>query len=470
MLPRTSCVCNEETGQIELRFSATLPAAGRTILGLKAATLLCDWIPQIVRAALLYSNQDRKKLFLHIQYVEDQEFLRGQLSSRGLVAFVANGSVLPRKSGVSSLPMSSNVVRFTSPPELEVQLDSPHAGRITGMGIPKGITVLTGGGFHGKSTLLEALQLGIYNVVHGDGRERVVSDTTSVKIRAEDGRSVSGVNISPFISNLPGGKGTRSFSTEDASGSTSMAANIIEAVELGAKTLLIDEDASATNMLVRDARMSTLIKAEPITPLISRVRALYTRHGVSTIIVVGGLGDWLTVADNVIGMQDYVPRLLNSDAAEVIRHFPTQVEQLEDFHSLSKRRVCVPGHLIGHKGPMAKSKELIMFPNARRAPFAGDTAADGNGEGREEAPVSRDMGEQELDLSALEQLVERGQAKTIAVALRNFTLHPRVELHQTAKTVEQSKLARMDMGGDLVAVRALEVGMAVGRLRGLLVE
>ena len=101
------------------------------------------------------------------------------------------------------------------------------------MGIRKGITLIVGGGYHGKSTLLKALEAGVYNHIAGDGREFVITDDTAFKLRAEDGRSITGVDISPFIKNLPNKKDTVHFSTEDASGSTSQAANLMEALESG---------------------------------------------------------------------------------------------------------------------------------------------------------------------------------------------------------------------------------------------
>lgn len=250
VLPRTSAMIDgKET--IELRFLTTLPAAGRTVLGQQAWQILGLNLVELVKQSLLHVNLNQQKLREHVLSVERQSFLRDQLSGLGLLAFVANGSILPRSSGATAGPMGAKAIAFRSPKELEVKLQCPDGESVVGMGVPRGITLLTGGGFHGKSTLLEALELGIYNHVPGDGRELVVSDPSAVKIRAEDGRCVTSVDISPFISGLPGGKNTKSFSTDDASGSTSMASNIQEALEAGCKTLLIDEDSSATNLLVR---------------------------------------------------------------------------------------------------------------------------------------------------------------------------------------------------------------------------
>ena len=270
VLPRTSATING-TDTIELRFTTTLPAAGRTILGQQAWQILGVNLVELVKQSLLYANLDQNQLQQHVLFAERQYGLRQQLHGLGLISFIANGSILPRASGASAGPMeSSKAVPFQSPKEAEVVLTCPDGTNVSGMGIARGITLLTGGGFHGKSTILEALELGVYDHIPGDGRELVVTEPTAVKIRAEDGRSVCKVDISPFISDLPGGKETIRFSTDDASGSTSMASNIQEALEAGSQTLLIDEDCSATNLLVRDQRMQLLIKKEPITPLISK--------------------------------------------------------------------------------------------------------------------------------------------------------------------------------------------------------
>ncbi|CAK9066476.1 unnamed protein product [Durusdinium trenchii] len=297
-------LCGEEA-----RLTLSLPARGRSIEGYRAAEIV-GGLCEAVEGSLFASALDSAGLKEHIEAVEDQDALRSSLSKLGLVAFVGNGAVLPRKSGVDDRPMttkdSPNLVAFQSPSSMEVTISLPHAGQVTGMGMKKGVTVIVGGGFHGKSTLLQALQLGIYNKVPGDGREHVVCDPSAVKIRAEDGRSVRCTDISPFINNLPFGKATTEFTTGDASGSTSQAANIIEALEVGALTLLVDEDTCATNFMIRDEKMKALVSPdkEPITAFVCKVRPLFEELGVSTILVVGGSGDFFSAADAVIMMDE----------------------------------------------------------------------------------------------------------------------------------------------------------------------
>lgn len=401
VLPRTSAIVSgEET--IEMRFSVALPAAGRTVLGQEANQILALNLVELIKNTLLHGNLDEKKLALHISSVENQHHLRQQLSDHNLIAFVANGSILPRSSGASATPMvNSSVVPFQSPPELSVTMAQLDGVAVSGMGIPKGVTLLTGGGFHGKSTLLEALELGVYDHIPNDGRERIVTDPSAVKIRAEDGRPVSGADISPFISSLPGGKDPKSFSTDDASGSTSMAANIQEALEIGSKSLLIDEDSSATNLLVRDARMQALIQNEPITPLVSKVRALYKQHGVSTIMVVGGLGDWLSVADNVIAMDYYVPRLITSKVQAVLKQFPSEVGQDTKYGSLPQRNVQV--RVDGEISPYTASRSHINIKPHVKNPVNDPS----------QAP-------QGINLQFMDQVVEIGQARMIAASIQHL--------------------------------------------------
>ena len=262
----------------------------------------------------------------HAAVNEDADALRAMLAERGLIAFVADGSILPRSSGVDDRPMrGESVIRFSSPESLRVSFPLPNAGTVTGMGVPAGVTLIVGGGYHGKSTLLRAIERGVYNHLPGDGRELVISAADLVKIRAEDGRAVSGVDISGFIGDLPPGMSTRRFSSANASGSTSQAAAIVEAMESGASGLLIDEDTAATNFLIRDARMQILVpkEKEPITPFIDRVRAMYEQYGVSTVLVAGGSGDYLDVADTVIAMETFRPHDVTSRASAVAAAHPT---------------------------------------------------------------------------------------------------------------------------------------------------
>ena len=382
ILERTNIRISERT--IEARITVQLPAGGRRIHGHAAARMLTEDLPDAVDQALLYRNLDGDAATAQVTLLRDQEALRRQLADLGLVAFVGNGAILPRQAGNSDLPLEQGTTPFTSPKSLEVSITLPSGRTVTGMGIPEGIVVIIGGGYHGKSTLLHAIEQGVYPHIAGDGREWVITRADATTIRAEDGRPVTGVDISPFINNLPSGTDTRSFMTANASGSTSQAANLMEAVAAGASTLLIDEDTSATNFMIRDERMQQLIPAkdEPITPFVQRVRPLFTEKGVSTILVAGGSGAFFDVADYVIAMNSYVPSDVTSAAHELADYDPTAQTSSKVFGPEPQRRL--------------RRQQLERKP----AKAAGTNAIR--------------YGKQEVDLSAVTQLVDAAQVSGLA--------------------------------------------------------
>ncbi len=447
ILPRSGCGWVGD--DLELRFAAGLPARGRRIMGRTAARLLIEDLPAAARrVAWAHIDQTRAQRF--VEQAEDHAHLQDQLADRGLVAFVRDGSVLPRASGVSSAPLSDAVV-FESPDALRVTLSTLHHGEVTGMGLPVGVTLITGGGFHGKTTLLEAICRGIDPHVPGDGREWVATSSDAVKLRSEDGRSVVGVDLRPFISDLPGDRDTASFSTADASGSTSLAAAIIESLEVGASALLLDEDSCATNLLIRDARMQALVARETITPLIDRVRQLHADAGVSTVLVVGGSGDYLEVADTVILMEDYRPHEVGTRAREIAAGHPTG------------RAVLEPG---GSVVPAPRRPSLSSFDPRR---------------GRRAKVRARGLrelvfGEQTIDLSALEQLVDDSQARAVGVLLAWIGAQGRAgatvrELADEALAVAADRgLYALDPLPELAGVRRYELVAAINRLRSLGLE
>lgn len=304
VLERSACDVGADA--IVVRFHAGFPAFGRSVNAEGLELMLLDLLPRCVERALFYRSLNAERVAQAVHLAEDQEALRGMLREEGLVAFVADGAVLPRESGVSDKPLRG-AVPFASPEMLRRTFELPHAGAVSGMAVERGVTLIVGGGYHGKSTLLGALQAGVYNHIAGDGREFVLADDTAVKLRAEDGRAVRGVDIALFVNDLPNGADTTHFSTLDASGSTSQAAAVVEGLEAGARLFLVDEDTSATNFMVRDALMQKVVARdkEPITPFVERVRDLYERAGVSTVLVAGSSGAFFAVADRVIQMDCY---------------------------------------------------------------------------------------------------------------------------------------------------------------------
>ncbi len=455
VLGRTSVLITDKF--IEVRFVVGLPARGRRISGRQAAEMLCDDIPQIVNDAIKYKSLNATAIKQHVETVEDADWLRQQLAEKGLVAFIPDGAILPRSSGVDDRPLVKDAIPFKSPEELRVEFTCPNRGVVKGMGIPSGVTLIVGGGYHGKSTLLRAIELGVYNHIPGDGRELVVTQVSAVKIRAEDGRSIASVDISPFINQLPQGRSTRQFSTPNASGSTSQAANIIEALEAGAKVLLVDEDTAATNFMIRDRRMQQLIAKdkEPITPFIDKVRQLYTDYGVSTILVMGGSGDYFDVADTVIAMENFEPQEVSEKAKAIAEQHRTE-------------RISEGGKEFGQITPRIPLAESID-------PSRGN---------REVKLKVRDVdevvfGTEEIDLAAVEQIAEKGQLRAIAQAIvygkRQYingqhTL-PEV-LNRVMADIESKGLDILTNfpEGDLVIFRRFELAAALNRLRTLKIK
>jgi predicted ABC-class ATPase len=448
VLPRTSMVVS--TQHVEARMAVGLPARGRTVDARAARTVLLDELPEVVRRALVPGGVSVDRARHHVETVEDADHLRLRLLDLGLVAFVADGSVLPRESGASDRPLREGAVPFEGPEELRVSVELPNRGEVEGMGIPEGVTLVAGGGFHGKSTLLSALAWGVYDHVAGDGRELVVTRSDAVKIRAEDGRSVAGVDISAMIGELPGGRDTEDFSTPNASGSTSQAANIAEALEMGTSLLLVDEDTSATNFMIRDERMRALVRKEPISPFIDLVRPLHRTLGVSTVVVVGGVGDYLDVADRVLLMEDYEPLDVTPRARELVREFPP-------------RAPIGDGEMRPPRGRRVRASSIDLRRGRR------ETA-------RGRGPHTIELGRERVDLSYLEQLAEAGQTETIARLIGEFAAAG--QGRSVKDVVEEALDSIAEKGldslgsyrrhpGELSLPRAQEVAASINRIRSL---
>ncbi len=408
ILERSACTVEPASGDITIRMEVGFPANGRTINSGELVKILFDFLPVCVRQTLLASSCKKEVLEGVLYLADDQQYIREQLPTRGLAAFVADGAILPRKSGVSSLPMREGIP-FRTPASMEVTLDLPHHGPLKGMGIQKGITLIVGGGYHGKSTLLEALELGVYNHIAGDGREYVITDDSAMKLRAEDGRSIQGTDISMFIRNLPNGRDTSCFSTEDASGSTSQAAATVEAMEMGAGVLLIDEDTSATNFMIRDELMQRVVSrdVEPIIPFIDRVRELYDTWGISTILVAGSSGSYFHKADCVVQMNKYQPVEITELAKKEAERFPLVLEEARKAQAPNWKRVV-----------------------RRDAAFARDDRIKMKTMGRDGFSINRET----VDLRYVEQLADSEQL----TALSHILKHMKLQVFDGRRTLQEA--------------------------------
>jgi predicted ABC-class ATPase len=441
-------------GGIEVRMLCDLPAERRQVLAARAAAALDVALPAAIAAMLPRTEADRASLRAHVELMEDQEALRAELLRRGWVAFLADGSLLPRASGISDLPLRDpSAVRLVAPEGLAATVRLPHRGEVRGLAIPQGVTLVVGGAYHGKSTLLRAIERGVYNHVAGDGRELCITRADAVSIAAEDGRPVAGVDISAFVRPLPGGADTRAFRTLAASGSTSQAAGLCEALEMGARCLLLDEDRSAANFMSRDARMRRLVPDEedPVVPFADRVRWLWEAHGVSTVLVVGGAGAFLDVADCVVRMRAYQPEDATVRAREIARELPVPRPTPPEPGPVGVPRVPAPDAFGAGPG------RLRVRARGGRVLVVGDT------------PV---------DLGALSQIVEEAQMHALADMLAHAARYcdGRRTLAEVVAEV-MADLDRLGFGaispwagqcpGNYARPRAFELAAAINRLPGL---
>ncbi len=445
-------------GELLVRFEVGFPANGRTINALELKKIFFEYLPSIVRKTLYYKNCKKDELKAVIELAEDQKFIREELKKRDLVAFVANDSILPRESGVSKRPMRK-CIRFQSPETMEVEMDLPNHGMIRGMGISKGITLIVGGGYHGKSTLLKAIEQGIYNHIAGDGREYVITCEDAVKVRAEDGRSITHVNISPFINDLPNKKDTRDFSTEDASGSTSQAANVVEAVQAGSKLLLIDEDTCATNFMVRDQLMQKIVSGnkEPITPFTQQAREMYERLDVSVVMVAGSSGAYFYIADHIIQMDNY-------RVVDITKHVKNVIEK-EEISEDKESRISVTELMNPSIKPRILKSEAVEKKHGQiKIKQFGNSGFS--------------IGKTEVDLKYLEQLTDIEQTTTLGHCLKMLV----VEMEKKPQNLDvlvDNLWKKIQLKGfsalfeekylpvDLAQVRKIDIYMCVNRYRGL---
>lgn len=451
ILERTACeITNTE---IIARFEVGFPANGRTINATELEKILFDFLPSCIEAVFYYRNLNAKEVEDVIFLAEDQMYIRKQLPKLGLVGFVANGSVLPRESGVSSRPLK-NGIPFTSPSSLAVTLTLPHKGTLTGMGIRKGITLIVGGGYHGKSTLLNALEAGVYNHIAGDGREYVITEDTALKLRAEDGRCIKNVDISLFINDLPNKKDTHTFSTENASGSTSQAANVIEGMEAGSNVFLMDEDTTATNFMVRDTLMQQIITRdkEPITPFLERIRDIYEQAGISTILVAGSSGAYFYAADTILQMDCYQTLDITEKVAQACKHSDAPALSAPNFAlPVFQRTIFLSGANTGRTNTRRK--------NSHGSRNHGEERIKTKTLGKDAFMIDR----QTVDLRYVEQLADSEQTAFLAQLLKYVLKHDTSE-KSIREVVEMLELRIKNEGlGSILDSSYISCGFALPR-------
>lgn len=477
IVERSACHINAKNGELTVRMSVGFPANGRSINARELGKIFFQFIPEIVHHACCYANIDAQKLQRAADLADDQRYIREQMAEEGYIAFIANGSVLPRENGVSQRPMKK-AVPFATPESMEVTWNLPHKGMIQGMGIKKGVTLIVGGGYHGKSTLLQTLERAVYPHIAGDGREYVAMEQSAVKIRSEDGRSIYHKDISPFIRNLPTGRDTTDFSSEDASGSTSQAANVVEAVENGAGVLLIDEDTSATNFMIRDELMEKVVAAgeEPIIPFIKRVKGLYEQKQVSTILVAGSCGAFFHIADTILQMESYRPKEITQFAKETAKAYPlNDTSMAAEYPDSVEQKIFIPKQSLEAGGR-----------EHRRAvgKYSGDVASARSAGKSDRGTKIKVMGtdgfainKTNVDLRYLEQIIDSEQmaaiARSLVVILEQYA-GQKIQVSQAVSelvdALERDGLNVLSNGNgsDLAMPRRAEIAGCLNRYRGIM--
>jgi predicted ABC-class ATPase len=445
-------------GSLEVRLEVDLPARGRRILGREAARLLLQLPERLLAECLSPGACDPATALRHAQAAEDFAALQAALAEHDWIAFVADGARLARRAGNDDRPLAEEpVVEFDSPPGMRREVTLPHAGRVTGLALDPGVVLLCGGGFHGKSTLLRALAAAVVPHIPGDGRERVAVRSDAVSVRAEEGRAVHDADLRPFLHDLPFGRPAHGFSTENASGSTSQAASILEALQGGSRLLLVDEDTSATNFMIRDELMERLLAArqEPITPFLHRARTLHHGLGVSSVLVIGGSGEYFRAADRVLLLDTYRVEDRTVEARAIAADRPSLPEDPVAVGLF--RRAVDPASRALPAGPPGEPR--IRAHDARRL------------------SVDRVS----LDLAGVETLCETAQARFLATVLsrrlreQGGSRRGSPEGASTPADLLGWYRRAWDEGGldgfaaapqgDLAAVRSLDLLAAANRLR-----
>ena len=398
-------------------------------------------------------EQDLKE---HLDCYTDQVFLKEWLITNNLLTFIPNGAILPRQSGTSQQAIKrEKAVPFTSPPNLITTVSLPSGKQLTGCGLPLGIHLLVGGGYHGKSTLLEAIEYGIYPHIQGDGREFVCTHPSAVKIKAENGRNINSVNLTPFINHLPTANAhnthitTENFSTPNASGSTSQAASILEAVSAKSKLLLMDEDSCATNLMFKDPIMEQLIDNDPITTFLTRVQELFNNHGVSTIIVVGSIGEYFQVASKIFEIKNFQMLDITQKAQALNTQKVTEVTPISNT-VWQQNRHLLPSlqNFIGktsHQKIKSKAKNKMLK-----------------------------ILDRELDFHHFEHFICPEQIATLGNYLIHFlkkthSLPLTQILDEVNNSVSEGRFTGLPIEAKLTEIRGIDLMMVINRINGLLI-
>ena len=452
ILPRSALVISEDF--IEARLTVNLPARRGRILGEEARHVFFEELPAVVNAALVFCNLEETEVNQFVDLMEDADAIRQTLPTRGLVGFIGEGAFLIRQDN-SDKPDYDRDVPFIVPDELLVDMDVPNKGRIRGLGIPTGITVVLGDAYSGRTELMKALAAGIYNHVPGDGREYVISMPDTVYVAAEDRRSVQRVDISAFVRQNPAGRDVRQYTTTHADPCAAQAAAVAEAMEVGARALIFDESDSNSGFLCQDSRLQGLATGtEPrLIPLSVCARQMVDDLGISIVVAgASSVSEFIPFADTVLRVDDY---------------------QVVDVTREAKQLAVQPSELKPDTQALARLVEHSRWV----VPSSLDPSS-----GRHDAVVGAEsltklrFGNHVIDLTAVAQLADVNQTETIGLILyyaknrymdEGRPIRELLDLVDRDLSTEGLECLTRELRGDLARPRRYEIAAALNRLISL---
>jgi len=450
ILPRTSVLVTKE--YIDARIRIAMPykvfsSGERLVDGEMARKVFFEDLPEVVSTSLFCCNLDLAEAEEFVNGMEDADRVRQSLSTLGLVSFVGEGSLLAREQD-SDLPDYDRFIPFEVAEATCTEIEVPNAGKVTGLGISAGLTVVLGDAANGRKDFMSALAAGVFNHIPGDGREGVVTVSDAVQIAADRGRNVQEVNITPFLSESEYGN-PASFSTPAADSFISQAASVIEALEVGARVLIVDENSSAPAFLTTDARIAGLLGSTPRTSLAQRARQIVDELGIS--LIVGGenlVAEYIPVADTVLKVEGFQVTDITEQAKALNLAVPPEAPAVNLAPMLARSRWIMPSSIdaaVGSKDQVIEAIDLNAIQYGRSV----------------------------IELDSVSQIADESQTLTIGLLLyyaklrymqEGYPLREMLDMIDRDLSSEGLGTIVRDLRGDLARPRRYEVAAALNRL------
>jgi predicted ABC-class ATPase len=450
ILPRTSVAVTKE--YIDARIRIALPykvyvSGERLVDGEMARKVFFEDLPEIVSSSIFCCNLDLGAAEEFVNGMEDADRVRQTLATLGLVGFVGEGSLLAREQG-SDEPDLSHIAPFEVADDARTEIDVPNAGKIAGLGIPAGLTVVLGDAANGRKDFMSALAAGVFNHIPGDGRETVITVSDAVQVAVDRDRVVQEVNITPFLTESENGN-PASYSTRSADSFISQAAATIEALEVGARVLIVDENTSASAFLTTDARVAGLLGATPRASLAQRARQMVDELGIS--LVIGGenlVAEYIPIADTVLKVEDFQVTNITEEAKALNLALPPEAPVVNLAPMLARSRWIMPSSIDAAVG----SKDVVI------------SALDLN---------AIQFGRSVIELDSVPQIADESQTLTIGLLLyyaklrymqEGYPLREMLDMIDRDLSSEGLGTISRDLRGDLARPRRYELAAALNRL------